>query len=165
MEKEYDYMRVPKDLAVKLKELQNENDLYEKEVLKYVEKTKMDISGQVELLDDDILMFKAKLASYKKAFKEAYESADSEMYSFWEEFDVKLSERYKSLSRRLERINGIYEEEFDKKKSRIEQLSKRMESINTYHLEKIISFLKSFESLDKSTKDLFVNMVTKEESK
>ena len=156
---DYDYMRVPKELAVKLKELENENELYEKEVLKYVEKTKKDISGQVELLADDVLMFKAKLASYKKAFKEAYENADTEMYSFWEDLDKKLSIRHKSLKNRFDGISKILDKEFEQKQNQIERMSKKMESINTYSFDRIISFLKSFESLSPESKALFTSMI------
>jgi hypothetical protein len=159
MENEYDYMRVPKDLAIKLKELENEDALYEKEVLKYVDRTKKDISNQVELLDDDVLMFKAKLASYKKAFKEAYESADTEMYSFWEDLDKKLSMRYKSMSTRTKNVTDIFDREFHQKKEMIDSLYKRMEHLNTYKFESILSFLKSFEQLDSKTKELFIGMI------
>lgn len=162
---DYDYMRVPKDLAVKLKELENENELYEKEVLKYVERTKIDISGQVEMLDDDVLMFKAKLTSYKKAFKEAYESADTEMYSFWEDMDKKISTRHKSLRSRFDGISKILDREFEEKKHQIERLSQKMESINTYSFDRIISFLKSFDSLAPESRELFINMIDKQKEK
>ncbi len=158
---DYDYMWIPKHLAVKLKELENENDLFEKEVLCYVEKTKLDISQHVEFLDDDILMFKAKLASYKKLFKEAYATADEEMYSFWEKFDLQLTGRSKSISSRLDRITHLYDEEFEKKKKQIEKISSSMEHINTYAFERIITFLKQYESLEEGTKDLFTSMVCK----
>lgn len=160
---DYDYIRVPKHLAVKLKELENEDSLYEKEVLKYVKNTKKDISDQVELLDDDVLMFKAKLASYKKAFKEAYDSADTEMYSYWETLDKKLSTRHKSLRDRFDNISRVLDREFELKQNQIERMSKKMESINTYSFEKIITFLRSFENLSPETKDIFIDVLQKQD--
>jgi DNA anti-recombination protein RmuC len=120
------------------------------------------ISNSVENLDEDVLIFKGKLASYKKAFKEAYESADNDMYSFWEEFDKNLSKKYKSMSKKMDNINRIYENEFEKKKNQIERLSKSMESLNTYQFEKIINFLRSFESLSSESKELFKGLMAKE---
>ena len=156
---DYEYMRVPIELAVKLKELENEDALYEKEVLCYIERTKKDISNQVELLDDDILMFKGKLASYKKAFKEAYSSADTEMYSFWEDFDKKLSDRYTKLDSKFSSISKTLDREFQERVHQVESLSKRLESLNIYNFEKIITFLESFETLNPESKELFVKLV------
>lgn len=150
---------LPKDLVEKLKKVVNEEELIEKEVLCYIEKTKKNISNQVELLDEDVLLFKGKLASYKKAFREAYESADSEMYSFWEELDGKLADRYKAMKKRLDGITAIYNREFEARKTQIEHLSKKMENINTYQFEKMISFLKQYQSLDQGTRDLFDSML------
>ncbi len=157
IEKKHVYL--PIKLAEKLEKVLNEEELLEEEVVKYIRQTKNHISGQVELLDDDILMFKGKLASYKKAFKEAYTTADEEMYSFWEKFDKDLAIRSKSMSTRLSRLNKIYEEEFTKKKFQIEKLSKSMEEINTYSFERILTFLRSFQSLDDSTKNLFKELL------
>lgn len=163
--KNYEYMRVPKELADKLKGLEDTNKIYEDEVLKYVKKTKLDISGSVENLDEDILMFKAKLTSYKKAFKETYEAADEEMYSFWEEMDKKIGERHKRMATRLERLNKLYMEDFQAKQRHIKDLRKSLENINTYEFDKIISFLKSYQSLNEDTKQLFCGMIKTKDKK
>ena len=156
-EKEYVY--VEKKLAEKIKRLGTEEEQIEKEVLCYIEKTKKDISNQVEYLDDDILMFKGKLASYKKAFKEAYNTAEKEMYFFWEDFDKKLSDRYKKLDSKFSSISKTLDREFQQRAHQVETLSKRLESINTYNFERIITFLQSFETLSPESKELFAKLV------
>ncbi len=160
--KDKELIWLPVDMVKRLKEVEDKEELMEKEVISYIDKTKRDISGQVELLDDDILQFKAKLSLYKKAFKEAYESADTEMYAFWEDLDNKLTHRHKSLRDRTARVTAVFDREYEKRSSDIDSLYKRLESFNAFQFEKIISFLKQFNSLDDETKDLFKGMVSNE---
>ncbi len=160
--KDYFGLWLPKELGEKLKIHENEEGLIEKEVIRYIEDTKTSITQSVENLDEDVLMFKGKLASYKLAFKEAYNEADDNMYSFWEKFDENLSKKYKSLSSRMDNINKIYEKKKKKKKHQIKSLSDSMNSINTYQFEKVIGFLKSFQNLDNDTKELFKDLMIKE---
>ncbi len=105
---------------------------------KYIDKTRKNYKDQLELLDEDVVMFRGLLVGVKKQYETALtEQLDSE-YKLWEKIDSqrpKLKEKIQSL------VDGL--QPLSDKLSEIDNLLK---SINTWEIKQLVeqvSFLSS----------------------
>jgi len=86
IKEECTYAYIPKSLAKKVDELGNCASV-EKEILSYIEETKLDLRISIESIDEDILLYRAHMIKARDAFKIAKNEELEGLYVLWEGFD------------------------------------------------------------------------------
>jgi predicted nuclease with TOPRIM domain len=156
--KEKDLVWLPKDLADKVKEFEDKEELKNALVLEYIDKTKRDISQSIEMLDDDVLCYRGKLASYRNALKEAYSEEYDKTYEAWEDAQNKLKDFDIMILPLKQSLQSLSSDVVDIA-SRINNMQKSFESFNTYHFERITAFLKAWNEQPEDVKEMFKKMM------
>lgn len=68
MRGEKELVWLPKELAAKIKDIEGVEGL-RKEILSYVDETKRDLRNDIEMMDEDILLYKAYMIQARDKFK------------------------------------------------------------------------------------------------
>lgn len=144
MEKELIW--VNKNLAEAYKEL--DTDMKRAEfVNELIKQKKVDITSDIQNLDDDLLRFKAFVLNYSTALKEAYDKQAERLEQLWEE----CSEPIEKIDKQTMRIKkDIYDITKD-----IKDISKELEGLSTYKLERLIKLIDTYNDMSDSDKDIF----------
>ena len=137
---------VDKSLAEAYKEL--DTDMKRAEfVNELIKQKKVDITSDIQNLDDDLLRFKAFALNYSTALKEAYDKQAERLEQLWEE----CSEPIEKIDKQTMRIKkDIYDITKD-----IKDISKELEGLNTYKIERIIELINTYNNMSESDKDVF----------
>lgn len=158
MSKDKDLVWLPKELVVKLKEVENEEELKEKYILKYIDGLKRDVSKEIELIDEDILEFKASCIRYKKGMKSIYDEETDALYAAWEAMDQKRGKlllNSEAISKHLKPIR----QEIDSLTKDLDRLVEKIDYTTINKFEKISGILNTYSRLDDDTKQMFRLMV------
>lgn len=144
MEKELIW--VEKSLAETYKEL--DTDIKRAEfVNELIKQKKVDITSDIQNLDDDLLRFKAFALNYSTALKEAYDKQAERLERLWEE----CSEPIEKIDKQT---MGIKKDIYDITKD-IKDISRELEGLNTYKLERIVELINTYNNMSESDKDVF----------
>ena len=81
-----DLVWLPVSLVKKINDLQDTRGV-EKEILSYIEETKIDLRIGIESIDEDILLYRAQMIKARDAFKAAKNEELEGLYALWEGFD------------------------------------------------------------------------------
>ena len=89
------YVWLPKELA-KLVEGSTGVEGYEKEILSFIEDSKLDMKTSIEEIDESILLYRAKMIQARDSFKKAKEEELDANYVLWETYekDIKSTREY-----------------------------------------------------------------------
>ena len=114
---EKDLVWLPKELADKVKDL-TDTDALNREILKFLEETKADLRVTVESIDEDILLYRAKMIQARDAFKKAKDEELEANYTLWENYesDIKKTREYvktatdvlKELTKEVQELNRAF---------------------------------------------------------
>ena len=114
---EKDLIWLPKELADKVKDL-TDADALNREILNYLEESKADLRITVESIDEDILLYRAKMIQARDAFKKAKDEELDANYKLWEKYeeDIKTTKEYvtsaasllKELTKEVQELNKAF---------------------------------------------------------
>lgn len=151
--KERDLIWVNKDLAEQYKEL--DTDFKKVELVnKIIADKKLDITNDIQNLDDDLLRFKAFALNYSTAFKKTYEDQSEKLFKIWEDCSEPINKiDAKTMSIRKD-IIGISKD--------IDGLAKQLETLNTYKLERLIELIQTYNNMSDNDKDVFKVILNRE---
>lgn len=141
---------LPKDVAVNIKKATSE----EQElafVNEYIKSCKIDMSSSIEAMDADILIFKAKMLTAKKAFKEAKDEQLNANYKLWEKYDKDLNKVAIKVERLTNKLNPIAD-----KLANIDELFGK---IRSYNIDKFLETLNHISGLYGKEKEMFKFLV------
>ena len=136
---------VPSSLANKIKAIQGTSGL-EEEILSYIEDSKKDHLLSIESMDEDILLYRAKMIQARNAFREAKDAELDANYKLWEDYDKELSS-VKSLVKEAKAVLEPLRQE-------IKDLNTEMGKLDLYRLIDFLAALKSVKHLVDSEKDM-----------
>ena len=100
---------LPEEIAKKVKDV-TDVDSINIEIMKYVNYVKLDLKTEIQNIDEDILLFRARMIQARNSFKEATDAELNGLYEIWETFDKDISKVKKQISEVIEVINPLKQE-------------------------------------------------------
>ena len=150
----YTHIYVPQEFAVKYNELDEANAQAEiaKEIIKA---KKLDITSELEYLNDDVIQFKAACLSYKAELKKAYDeqglviesmvdTAINSMPSI-KQHAVKLAEEVKPIKAELESLQET-----------MKDIKSFSSTISFWEVEKLLKLAEQVSNMDEKSKDVLM---------
>ena len=137
---------VSKDLAKRYNEL--DEDVKKIEFVEELIKQKnIDITSDIQNLDNDLLRFKAFSLNYSTAFKKAYDEQAEKLYQLWEECSEPIEKIDRKTIAMKNEINSLSKD--------VCELSKGLMNLDTYKLERIIELIESYNRMSEKDKEVF----------
>lgn len=137
---------VDKDLAEQYEKLNSDIEK-SKFVNQLIKDRKLDITGDIENLNDDLLRFKAFALNYKTEFEKVYWDQNEKMEKFFNEngyiFD-KISSKTMQLKEEVSKIGN-----------QIKQLNDQLQELNTYKIERLIELVTKYNNMSDEDKRIF----------
>ncbi len=137
---------VDKAFAKAYNELGSDND---KALLvnKLIKQKGLDITSDIENLDDDLLRFKAFALNYSTAFKKTYQEQMDSIEKFYTEMGY-VSDEVESKIRKVK-------DEVSKIGSEINKLNIALDNVSTYKFERLADLITKFNSMSSEDKRIF----------
>jgi len=137
---------VDKEIARKYKELESDTEKL-KLVNEVIKNKGLDITADIENLNDDLLRFKAFALNYSTEFEKTYKEQTDKMEKFHETngyiFD-KISTQTRKLQNEVSKISD-----------EIKELNNQMDKIETYKIERMIGLIEKFNGMSSEDKRIF----------
>lgn len=137
---------VPAKLKETLEKMNSDEEQL-KIVEKYINDRKLDISNDIEALDDDLLRFKAFALKYKTEIKAVYNEQSDILYKLFEDCGDIQSKMYLKIEETKKKLNPITE--------KIKEINFVLDKINIYKIEKVIELIEKFNRMSEEDKRLF----------
>ena len=137
---------VDKDVAKKYMDLGTDVEKL-KLVNDVIKERGLDITTDIESLNDDLLRFKAFALNYSTEFKKAYQEQLSNLEKFHEENGYIYDEISKKAREMKSGIGFIGNE--------IKELNNQMSKIDTYKIERMIGLIEKFNGMSSEDKRIF----------
>lgn len=128
-EQEYNYIRLPKSICEKIKQLENPENF----ILDYIELSKRDIMSNFEAFDDEILTYRGNMAKLKSEFKKVVDEALDANYKVWEDFD----KQRKSIRAQVDQMK----KELEPLTKELEEISGLMSKVNSWNIQHFLDML------------------------
>ena len=139
------YAYIPEELALSIKDLED-STAYEKEILRYIEDSKLDMRASIEELDEAVILYRAKMIQARDAFKKAKEEELDANYTLWEEYekDIKSTRQYVEAAK--QEVAGLANE--------VEALNTLLYKFDVNRLNSFLHSLKQLQGFMSQEKDL-----------
>jgi len=137
---------VDKDVAKKYMDLSTDTEKL-KLVNDVIKERGLDITTDIESLNDDLLRFKAFALNYSTEFKKAYQEQTDKMEKFYETNGY-IFDRISTQTRKLQ-------SEVSKIGDEIKELNNQMDKIETYKIERLIGLIEKFNGMSSEDKRIF----------
>jgi len=147
---EMDYVYIPKSIAKQLKDLDNADE-QEKIVKKIIDKKKLDMEYENELLEDSLLQFKHVCLKHKIELQKVYDDQEKKLYDMWESMgDVrsKISANAKDLCKEI----NIISSEVSSLNRSVTTLKSNIGNLNLYAADKFASVIRLVHDMNDGTK-------------
>ena len=137
---------VKKEIAEEYKSL--ESDIKMADMINdIIRRKKVDISDDIENLDDDLIRFKGFCLNYANKFKEAYNEQTENIEKIWEDCNEPISNIVSKTSHIKKEISGISGD--------IRNISASINDLDTYKLDRIIGIIEKYNSMTDDDKEIF----------
>ena len=137
---------VKKEIAEEYKSL--ESDIKMADMINdIIRRKKVDISNDIENLDDDLIRFKGFCLNYASKFKEAYNEQTENIEKIWEDCNEPISNIISKTSHIKKEISGISGD--------IRNISASINDLDTYKLDRIIGIIEKYNSMTDDDKEIF----------
>lgn len=148
---------VSKEFAAQYNELETleAQERIAKEVL---EKKRLDLSSEYELLDESLLQFKAVCLSHKNALEKVYIEEADKIYKMWEEMgDVrsKVSEHARALADEIKPLKN----EIEYAQNAITDLKNQLDGLDVYGAERVAGLAETVAGLNEGAQGILKFMV------
>jgi hypothetical protein len=123
----------------------NSEEEQTKVFLKAIENRKIDIKGQIEGLEEDVLLFKGIGIKYKTELEKVYNEQSSQLEKIWEDFNCgdKIAEQVRKIKSTMSPVIET-----------MKSINKEFDSVSTYKVENLISVIEKFNNMTDSDKKL-----------
>ena len=152
---EYDYIRLPKTLCEKIKQLDNPDNY----IQEYIEGSKNEIKAGFDSFDEEILGYRAGMAKLRKDFQEAYKEATDSHYKAWQEFDKNRQSLRNMAEQAVKELLPLTQE--------VEKLNGMINKVNTWDIQRFIEMIEKLKSHlygeDRNIIEFLVNNYKKKE--
>ena len=138
MSEEKELVWLPKELAAKINDIEGVEGL-RKEILSYVDETKRHLRNDIEMMDEDILLYKAYMIQARDKFKQAKNEELEANYTLWETFDEELGETRK----RVRNVQDVLEP----LKKDLNTIEQSIRNLNTYKMEDVLKIVDKFNNM------------------
>jgi len=152
---------VSKDLAQKYKDMDGSEEL-EMAVRKVIEKKRLDLEGEQELLSESLLMFKSVCLAHKRELEKAYQVQADNIYSLWEEMgDVSslVGQHAKAIAAQIDPIRR----EISETKKTVDELKRALQSLDLYVPQQLAAVTEQVARMDEKTKALLSTLLNHKE--
>lgn len=151
-EKKFVSMYLPKELAEQIEAVKDHSAL-EKELLAYVEKTRSEFHQSIESLDEDVLIYRARVQRAREALTEAYGDYTQANYELWENSQADIKKVGDLAKAAVAELAPI--------KNELEQVNELLKGIHKWGIEDLLKLLNQLGSADRKSqrmlKFLFAN--------
>ena len=137
---------VDREIARKYKELESDTEKL-KLVNEVIKNKGLDITADIENLNDDLLRFKAFALNYSTEFEKTYKEQTDKM----EKFHETNGYIFDKISTQTMKLQG----EVNKIGDEIKELNNQMSKIDTYKIERMISLIEKFNGMSSEDKRIF----------
>lgn len=134
---EYISMQVTEEVAEAIKQLDS-GDTKQKVLMGYIDECKVEIRESVELMDEDVLIFRGSLAKAKAAYREARDEYLAATYKLWEDSDKNLPKLKEQTGKLVNQLKPLKDE--------LAEINTVLKAIHTFDIERFIKFIKYFNS-------------------
>lgn len=114
---------------------------------------KNDIKNSLDLMGDNVIMFKAEMIKYRNAYKEALETELNANYQLWESYDIQKSELKNKIKSTIDTLQPL-RNELANLKEELNQISKLANQVNDYQINRLIETIKNLTLLNDSNKEM-----------
>lgn len=149
---EKDCIWVSKELAAQYKALDSIEE-QEASVKRVIEKKRLDLDAENELLGESLLSFKSVCLAHKKELEKVYQDQADKIYALWEEMgDVSsmISRHAKMVAGEVEPISRAIAEAT----MNVGRLKTSCNEMNIYGAERIVELARTVATMDDKTKEL-----------
>lgn len=145
-QEEKDIVWLPKSLAEKVKNVTDDKAL-EREILSYVEETGKYLRGDVEAMEEQIVVYKAQMIKARNAFKEAKDAELDAMYSLWEKYEEDLSKVKKLVAKGQEILKPLLDD--------MKQMQSLANSVDQWSINALLETIQKFATLYGEQREVF----------
>lgn len=148
---------VSKELAEEYKNLDSV-EAQEAAVKKIIERKRLDIEGEQELLSDSLLQFKSVCLVHRKELGKVYQEQADKLYELWEEtgdISTLVSRHAKNIAAEIDPIRR----EIGELSRSIADLKKSLDVINIHVPEKLATVVSMVAAMDADTKSLMRDLL------
>jgi len=157
MEKEHIW--VSKNLADEYKRLESVEE-QEAAVKRVIEKKKLDLDAENEMLGESLLQFKSVCLAHRKELEKVYQDQADKIYAMWEELgDVStmVSQHAKSLAAEIAPIT----KEIATARQNVDALKKSVSELDIYGAERVVELAKMVAQMDEKSKEILSALLAK----
>jgi len=111
-----------------------------------INKKRLDITRENEMLEDDVLKFKSFCLTHRTEMRKIYQEEEDLLYKMWEDLDEKTTEKRKKISGMSKQLSMFADD--------VNTLKKTIDGFNLYSAEKLAELARSIDAMDDNTKDI-----------
>ena len=147
-----EYIRVSKNLADEYKKLESVEE-QEAAVKRVIEKKRLDLDAENEMLGESLLQFKSVCLAHKKELEKVYQDQSDKIYAMWEDMgDVTtmVNQHARSVAAQIEPLKN----EVAGLKRTIDELRRSLEGLHLYVPQQLAEVTTQIAKMDDKTKAL-----------
>jgi len=140
----YEYTRIPKNIAEELTKAasrKGQEDIF----FKAIADRKRDVKNQIEVLDDDLLLFKAFGVKYQNELEKIYNDQYSKFEDVWDKLNA--SDMVYGKLKELESKTKQFKQD-------IESINNSIDHVSMYKIEKVIEIVDKFNRMSEDDKGI-----------
>jgi hypothetical protein len=149
-----DLVWLPIDLCKKIKEIEGNSGI-EKEILSYIESTKLDFKQTIESIDEDVLLYRAKMIQARDSFKKAKDEELELAYNLWKDYDNELSKIRNYVGKAKETLEPLIKE-VNSLNGEIIETNNLISRLNVDRLKGFLTIVNDCKILLQEDKDLLI---------
>lgn len=132
----------------------------EASVKRVIEKKRLNLDAENELLGESLLSFKSVCLAHKKELEKVYQEQADKIYSLWEEMgDVSsmVSRHAKELAAEIKPISH----EIQVATRSVGELKKAVSELNIYGAERVVELARMVATMDEKSKEILAALLAK----
>ena len=153
--KDQELIWVDKDLAKKYAEINSDIEKA-KMVNGIILDRKLDITADIQNLDDDLLRFKAFALNYSTEFKKAYDEQSVNLEKIWEDSQEPMN--------KIATKTRVIKDEIGSIKSDLNDITGKLNTLNFSKLERLIDLMEKFNHMSAVDKKSFEILLSNEKT-
>ena len=150
---------VSAELAKEFEQLKSVEE-QEASVKRVIERKRLDLDAENEMLGESLLQFKSVCLAHKKELEKVYQEQADKIYALWEDMgDVSsmVSRHAKALSAEIKPITL----EVQAAKRSVDELKKSVLDLNVYGAERVVELAKMVSQMDDKSKEILSALLAK----
>ena len=155
-EKRYISLYIDSKLADRLEK--SDEETQEDILHEYILKKRVDIKEDLEILEEDVLHFKAVCATQRKALKEYYEDEQNRLYSMWEDSMKARDEAEQQAKQAARSLPPLYEATKELN-DRLTYMRQQLSNLDVHASENILRLAETLSNMDEKSKYVLTFLV------